>query len=225
MDEGGAGVGGGERADEEGVHGYGVGGAIADGVVRFEGEVVEVEFSFLAGGEDGDDSGERTRGVGGAGGEEGEEIGGEAGAGVVVEGEFLIQAFGGFVAAFHGEDAGAQEEEVDLRLLGFEVGADGVDVAEEGDVAFDEGDFAVGVDLAELVDDAARLGFVAADEVDARGEGVADEFAGGGFADAVRAADWRVERLSAGVYSRCAAEGRKNGDTDRTLLPIRAQAP
>lgn len=109
MDEGGVRVRGGEGADEEGVHGHGVGGAVANGIVRFEGEVVEGEVPFLAGGEDGDDSGERTRGVGCAGGEEGEEIGGEAGAGVVVEGEFLVQAFGGFVAAFHGEDAGAQE--------------------------------------------------------------------------------------------------------------------
>lgn len=107
MDEGGVGVPGGEGADEEGVHGYGVVGAIADGVVRLEGEVVEVEFTFCAGGKDGDDTGKRPRGMGGAGGEEGEEIDGEAGAGVVVEGELLIQAFGGLVAAFHGEDAGA----------------------------------------------------------------------------------------------------------------------
>lgn len=33
------------------------------------------------------------------------------------------------------------------------------------------------------------MGFVAADEVDAGGEGVADELAGGGFADAAGAAD------------------------------------
>lgn len=86
-------------------------------------------------------------------------------------------------------------------FFGAECGADGVDVAEERDVALDEGDSAIGVYLAELVDYAAGLGFIAADEVDARGEGVADEFAGGGFADAVGAADWRgAEAVSGYVW-------------------------
>lgn len=85
MDEGCCAVSGSEVAGEEGVHGYGVAGAVAERVVVAEGEVVEVELAFCAGGEDGDDAGEIPWVRGGrGGGEEREEVSCEARARVVM---------------------------------------------------------------------------------------------------------------------------------------------
>lgn len=52
---------GGELLGGERVHGAGVGGAVGEAEVRFQGQVVEVQFRFGAGGEHGDDAAEGRR--------------------------------------------------------------------------------------------------------------------------------------------------------------------
>ena len=88
MHEGGVGVFGGEVFEGEGGHGGAVGGAGADAVVVgvFEVEVGFVEGGFGRGGEDGEDVRRLLR----------EEVGDEAEAGVVSEGEEGVEAFFGF---------------------------------------------------------------------------------------------------------------------------------
>ena len=56
MDEASRRIGSCERFRCEGVHGAGMGCAVAKGVVRFEREVVKVEFSFCAGCKDGNNA-------------------------------------------------------------------------------------------------------------------------------------------------------------------------
>ena len=60
---------------------------------------------------DGDDASELA--LGGCGLEEREQQVREVEAGVVVGDEFAVEVFGGGVAAFEGEEAGGQEEEVE----------------------------------------------------------------------------------------------------------------
>ena len=62
-----------------------------------------------------------------------------------MQAELLIQAFGRLVTAVQGHHPHAQKQQVYLLFFSAEFAADGVNITEEGDVAFDEGDGAIGV--------------------------------------------------------------------------------
>ena len=85
----------------------------------------------------GDDASELT--LGGCGLEEREQQVREVEAGVVVGDEFAVEVFGGGIAAFEGEEAGGQEEEVEGFFARKEVLAYFADGGEERDVFADKG--------------------------------------------------------------------------------------
>jgi hypothetical protein len=115
-------------------------------------EVVDADIALGTGGEDAVDAAELA-GLGG-GGHVWHEVHDEAHAGVVVDGHFLVEPFVRLVAALEGHVAGGEEEGVDEGLADAQVGADLVDIADEGDVLLDEEGFAFGVYFVEVGDDA-----------------------------------------------------------------------
>jgi hypothetical protein len=113
------------------------------GVIVAKVEVVYADIALGAGGEHAVDAAELAR-FGGSG-QVGHEVDYEAHAGVVVDGHFLVEPFVRLVAALEGHVAGGQEEGVDEGFADAQVGADFVDIADEGDVLLDEDGFAFGV--------------------------------------------------------------------------------
>lgn len=63
-----------------------------------------------------------------------------------MQGEFAVEAFGCGVAAFEGEVATGQEEDIEFLFFLDNLRAGFVDVFEEGDIFLDEGDAGGGVD-------------------------------------------------------------------------------
>jgi len=112
--------------------------------IVFQVQIVHPDVTLGARGEDGDDAREFVLPCGFL--DVGDEVEGEAHAGVVVDAHFLVEAFDRFAAALEGHVAGCEEEAVDFGFVAFEVVADFVDVFEDADVFFDEDGFAVGVD-------------------------------------------------------------------------------
>jgi hypothetical protein len=178
----------------------------SEAVAGFEGEVGIVERAFETTAQNGDNAGERVRGAFGRGRgcgvrEEREQILCEAQTAVVVQRKLLIEAFGRFcvpsasmarpipherkhtIPPLRSHDPRAQKEQINLILLPLDLLAHLVHIAQEADIALDERDLSVFVYFRELGCQVVGGFLTASDEVDSGGGCVADEFAGGAFAD------------------------------------------
>ena len=128
-------------------HEVGEDGAVGKGgmesEVVLEIKVVGSDLSFGTGGQDTVHSTELASVRGG--GQVRHEVDNEAHAGVVVDGHLLIEAFLGFFAAFESHVAGGQEECIDERFSGTQIGTHLVNAADEGDVFLYERGTAFGI--------------------------------------------------------------------------------
>jgi hypothetical protein len=150
--EAGAGVALGELLHHEVGHDSTMRKSGVQSIIVAKAEVVDADIALGAGGEDAVYAAELA-GFGG-GRQVRHEVHYESHAGVVVDGHFLVDPFLRLVAALEGHVAGSQEEGVDEGFADAQVGADSVDIADEGDVLLDEEGFAFGVYFVEVGDDA-----------------------------------------------------------------------
>lgn len=93
------------------------------------------------------------------------------------------------IASFHGHDASTEEEEINLRLLRFDLVACFVDVSQERYIALDEVNLALWVEFMTLFLDQVGLLLASAYEVYSRAVGVSNEFSGCTFSYAAGSAD------------------------------------